>query len=369
MADSLKHNPPEVKLIYHPNGEIAEVNISLPIPRAVHNPPLKRKRSRLDSGFDDDPAMVASHSDQTNHVNKVLEEEEGDEGEEGGGDEDLVFLRAAVQNVSPSRELRIDMPRLDSKECDTDDDVTISSAQPMIKSSDKKFEFIKVSSVRRMLGNKQPCNSVLIVLVLLLLVGIVALLIFHFSETKIEVSQNASNSTATLTSHRLRTPAAAPSFFRCHLDCFEKSKQLLSIKDGRASCSNNTVHLECKPGFEAEAELSITCQDLDQKRKAIQCLPSSRCNDKNQSSCGADVLLLVGGELNGKLLDSMETFPVSAYSGCLPRLPQPVKWGSLAFLENSLFFCGGENSAEQPSKTCWTLETGRQWRWFGDLAR
>ena len=99
MADSLKHNPPEVKLIYHPNGEIAEVNISLPIPRAVHNPPLKRKRSRLDSGFDDDPAMVASHSDQTNHVNKVLEEEEGDEEEQGGGDEDLVFLRAAVQNV------------------------------------------------------------------------------------------------------------------------------------------------------------------------------------------------------------------------------------------------------------------------------
>ena len=258
MADSLKHNPPEVKLIYHPNGEIAEVNISLPIPRAVHNPPLKRKRSRLDSGFDDDPAIVASHSDQTNHVNKVLEEEEGDEGEEGGGDEDLVFLRAAVQNVSPSRELRIDMPRLDSKECDTDDDVTISSAQPMIKSSDKKFEFIKVSSVRRMLGNKQPCNSVLIVLVLLLLVGIVALLIFHFSETKIEVSQDESNSTATLTPHRLRTPAAAPSFFRCHLDCFKKSKQLLSIKDGRASCSNNTIHLECKPGFEAEAELSIT---------------------------------------------------------------------------------------------------------------
>ena len=350
MADSIKRNPPEVKLIYHSNGEIAEVNISLPIPQ-TQNPPLKRKRSRLDSGFDDDPTIVVGDAkfDETILFNKVPEEEATDE------------------DVFTPKELRMDLTKIDSKECDTDDEVGISSGQPMI-TSDKKFDFGQASFVSQMLGSKQPCNMVLILLVVFLLLGMVALLIVHFSATKVEDFQEENNSTAMLALHHMRTPTA-PSFFHCPLDCFNKSKRLLSITNGRASCDNNIIHLECEPGFESETELSVTCENLNQMRKPIKCLPSSRCKDQNQSGCGADVLLLAGGEVNGKLLDTLETFPMSAFSGCLPPLPHPLKWGSLAFMQNSLILCGGENSAEQPSKSCWILEKGRQWRWFGDLAR
>ena len=357
MADSIKRNPPEVKLVYHSNGEIAEVNISLPIPQTstTQNPPLKRKRSRLDSGFDDDPTIVVADAkfDETILFNKVPEEEEEEESTE--------------RDVFTPKELRMDLTQIDSKECDTDDEVGISSGQPMI-TSDKKFDFGQASNLSQMLGAKQPCNMVLIVLVVFLLLGMVALLIVHFSATKNEDSQEENNSTAMLALRHMRTPSA-PSFFQCPLDCFNKSKRLLSITNGRASCNNNVIHLECEPGFEAETELSVTCENLNQRRKLIKCLPSSKCKDQNQSGCGADVLLLAGGELDGELLDTLETFPMSAYSRCLPPLPHPLKWGSLAFMENSLVLCGGENSAEQPSKSCWALETGRQWRWFGDFAR
>ena len=372
MADSIQRNSPEVKLIYHSNGEIAEVNISLPIPRTstnTQNPPLKRKRSRLDSGFDDDPTDVEGDAkfDETNlfykvpysspcEIPKVPEEEEEE---------------STDQDVFTPKELRMDLTKIAGRECDTDEEVGTSSGEPMIK-SDKKFDFVQPSSASQMLGIKQPCNMVLIVLVVCLLLGIVALLVVHFSGEKVEVSQEEINSTAMLLGrHHLGTPTlpAAPSFFRCPLHCFNKSKRLLSVTNGRAACDNNTIHLECEPGFEAETELSVTCEELDQRRNPIQCLPASRCKDQKQSGCAADLLLLAGGELDGQLLDTLETFPMSAYSGCLPRLPQPLKWGSLAFLENSLILCGGENSAEQPSKSCWALETGIRWRWFGDLAR
>ena len=115
-------NPPEVRLIYHANGEIAEVNISLPIPRASakpsqsQNPPLKRKRSRLDSGFDDEdpnsPVACDNKFDETLVFNKVLEEEEVEESTE--------ILR--------SKELRMDLTRMDAG-----DEGAVSSAEPMIR--------------------------------------------------------------------------------------------------------------------------------------------------------------------------------------------------------------------------------------------
>ena len=296
MADSIKRNPPEVKLIYHPNGEIAEVNISLPIPKTstTQNPALRRKRSRLDSGFDDDSTIMVGDAkfDETNLFNKVPEEEEED---------------ATDQDVFTPKELRIDLTKTDSRECDTDDEVVISSGEPMIK-SDQKFDFVQASSFSQILGIKQPCNMVLILLVIFLLLGMVALLIIHFSEAKVEVSKEENYSTAILTLHHLRTHTA-PSFFRCPLDCFNKSKRLLQVTNGRAACDNNIIHLECEPGFEAETEVSISCEDLNQRRKPIQCLEASRCEDKNQSGCGADLLILAGGELNGQLLDTPLRLP------------------------------------------------------------
>ena len=347
-------NPPEVRLIYHANGEIAEVNISLPIPRAPakpsqsQNPPLKRKRSRLDSGFDDeDPnssVTCDTKLDETLAFNKVLEEEEEEESTE--------ILR--------SKELRMDLTTQDAGE-----EAAVSSAEPMIK-SDKKFDFKETSSFSHIVGIKQPFVVFLLVLVVVLLLGLAALFIVHFSHGTGEVSERENNSTKLLNFHRLHMPT----FFDCPPECFQKSKRFLSVTNGRAACRDNVIQVECEPGFDVDTRLSVTCEDLDQTVKPVQCLPSSRCKVKNSGGvCGPDILLIAGGEFDGDLVDTIETFPLSAYSACLPPLPRPLKWASLAFLGNSLILCGGENSAEQPSKRCWVLETGRQWKWFGDLAR
>ena len=108
----------------------------------------------------------------------------------------------------------MDLTKIESRECDTYEELGTSSGDPMIKSEEKKFDFVQeTSSVNQMLGFKQPCNMALIVLVVFLLLGIVALLIVHFTGAKVEVSQEENESEAMfLGSHHLRTPGA-PSFF------------------------------------------------------------------------------------------------------------------------------------------------------------
>ena len=75
------------------------------------------------------------------------------------------------------------------------------------------------------------------------------------------------------------------------------------------------------------------------------------------SSSDEEVLIIAGGEKHGSLVNTVEVFPQSYYSSCLPNLPEEVKWGSMGMLGHSLMVCGGQNMAEHPSRECWILDS------------
>ena len=346
MAECSK-SPPEIKLKYHPNGEIAEVNISLPMPRisSTEKQQSKRKRSRLDSGFDDDSSVIETE----NRLGDVKE--------------DVQLEFQADQQAEKDLKVKLVKTRTQSYETDSDGDF-ITSAQPMLE-SDNKFSFNRSGeyNICSVLG--EHSKLLLVSIIVLLLLGLVGFVIFHFLEVRIEPKEYSNDSSVSFSKKGLSSKS---NFNLCSPECFEKSKTLLSVANGQITCRNNTFQVECRPGFQLERYFSWDCERQKKENlKKIKCLPT-KCKDREEADCETGVLILAGGEYKGILSDSIETFPF--YSSCqLPKLPQPLKWASFAFMGNSLVVCGGQNSSEQPSRNCWALDTGRQWRWFGDLVR
>jgi len=91
-----------------------------------------------------------------------------------------------------------------------------------------------------------------------------------------------------------------------------------------------------------------------------------------ESKYEGTLLIIAGGEENGRLVNTVELFPPH-FKSCLPDLPEEIKWGSLHMLENSLLVCGGQNRAEQPVKSCWILDKNNsgnvEWKHHVDLIR
>ena len=109
---------------------------------------------------------------------------------------------------------------------------------------------------------------------------------------------------------------------------------------------------------------------------SLQCRPRLFPDHKSEylvSKEQENVLLMAGGEEEGKLVRKVDIFPSSNYSSCLPNLPKPLKWGSLGLLGETLLLCGGQNGAEQPTQACWALDKEKkesaQWKPHNNLTR
>jgi len=147
----------------------------------------------------------------------------------------------------------------------------------------------------------------------------------------------------------------------------------ISILNGHLFCVRDIVHVECENDFEPESEISIECERLHESLDLLQCTKMIWSKPRIYPNEPSNVLILAGGEEEGKLVNKVEVFPSSHYSSCLPNLPIPLKWGSMGMLGETLLLCGGQNAAEQPTQDCWTLDNRRnetaEWRPHINLTR
>ena len=105
----------------------------------------------------------------------------------------------------------------------------------------------------------------------------------------------------------------------------------------------------------------VVPSNKERNAKFPKCLEA--CLTFNQS-IAETALVLLGGEQDGQIVETVELFSVSQVSSCkLPPLPKKLKWGNAGFVEDSILVCGGETEQEDHNRACWVLEAATgTWR-------
>ena len=154
-------------------------------------------------------------------------------------------------------------------------------------------------------------------------------------------------------------------------ECPRGCLALVSAENGWLECANKTVVINCWTGFQHFGVRQKSCSRKSLKRDILKCVEEPYV-ETDYKQFHESVLLIVGGESDGKLVNHVGIFPPSNSTVCLPNLPRAVKWGSLGLLEDtSLLACGGQNRAEQPTRDCWRLDksTAIKWKHHTQLTR
>ena len=116
--------------------------------------------------------------------------------------------------------------------------------------------------------------------------------------------------------------------------------------------------------------MSVDCNKFPEKLDSLQCTKRLWSKHETEFQNHPDVLIVAGGEEEDKMVNTVEVFPPSPESSCLPNLPKALKWGAMGMLGETLLLCGGQNEAEQPSQACWTLDNKTaQWKPQNNLTR
>ena len=156
----------------------------------------------------------------------------------------------------------------------------------------------------------------------------------------------------------------------------------MSILNGWTECKGDKFRFRCETDFKSRipSDLWMSC---DATRSTQFCVPK----DKNfmaasrlgqASSCGWKrtreeelVLVMMGGEEDGQLEDTVEEFPYNHVPRCkLPPLPMKLKLGNAGFVGDSLLVCGGETELQNPNHACWYLQPcAAGWKSLTNLTR
>ena len=199
------------------------------------------------------------------------------------------------------------------------------------------------------------------IIVVLFSALILVLVLYQQSEPSLGQPNNNSSS-----EHR-QMKVLGSDFEECPHDCLAR----VSAENGWLECANKTVVINCWTGFQHFGLTQKICSSKRHKKDILKCAREPYVSS-DYKQFHDSVLLIVGGESDGQLVNHVETFPTSNSTACLPNLPRAVKWGSLGLLEDtSLIACGGQNRAEQPTRDCWRLDksTTNKWKHHTQLTR
>ena len=122
-----------------------------------------------------------------------------------------------------------------------------------------------------------------------------------------------------------------------------------------------TVVATMSAAVTAVANDKVVPSNKEMTTKSPECFEA--CLTFNQS-IAETALLLLGGEQDGQIVETIELFSVSQVSSCkLPPLPKKLKWGNAGFVDDSILVCGGETEQEDHNRACWVLEAATgNWR-------
>ena len=201
-------------------------------------------------------------------------------------------------------------------------------------------------------------------IIVFLLVGFGSLLIIHLNKQH-EKPANENNNLFSDKSIEIKDNLS------CSSECVQRMANV-TVTQGRVVCDNDILSVICWPGFKNYLQPQLSCFNLELQVSMFSC-KALQCEDTDDRKCSESLLILVGGEKEGELVSTVETFPPSNLSSCLPDLPRAVKWGALGLLEGtSLVVCGGQNRADQPTQECWVLDldsASADWRLHQKLKR
>ena len=156
----------------------------------------------------------------------------------------------------------------------------------------------------------------------------------------------------------------------------------MSMSNGWTECKGDKFRFRCETDFKSRipSDLWMSC---DTTRSTQFCVPkdtnfmaASRLGQA--SSCGWKrtrgeelVLVMMGGEEDGQLEDTVEEFPYNRVPRCkLPPLPMKLKLGNAGFVGDSLLVCGGETELQNPNHACWYLQPcAAGWKSLTNLTR
>ena len=153
------------------------------------------------------------------------------------------------------------------------------------------------------------------------------------------------------------------------------------MSNGWTECKGDKFRVQCETDFKSlTLDAWMSCEA---NRDSLFCVPK----DKNfmaasplgqASSCGWKrtteeelVLVMMGGEEDGQLKDTVEEFPNNRVHRCkLPPLPMKLKLGNAGFVGDSLLVCGGETKLQNPNRACWYLQPcAAGWKSLTNLTR
>ena len=208
---------------------------------------------------------------------------------------------------------------------------------------------------------KSHTKLILSAIIVVLSALILVLVLYQQGESSLEQPNNKTSS-----EHR-QNQVSRYDFEECPRGCLA----LVSAENGWLECANKTVVINCWTGFQHFGVRQKSCSKKSLKRDILKCVEEPHV-ESDYKQFHESVLLIVGGESDGKLVNHVGIFPPSNSTVCLPNLPRAVKWGSLGLLEDtSLLACGGQNRAEQPTRDCWRLDksTANKWKHHTQLTR
>ena len=341
MAEIPDHSvQPQIRVRYHSTGEV-EVSITLS-PQISVAPDNKqtdilvkeRKRqysaTRHDSGFsegsvNENRATLANEADEKDSDSSAFLAKTGNALSEHHKSKSLKMgnnNRKILSELSEEPELE-----------------TFSSSQE-IELNDRLH--LSKESERSSSVFQRHAKLILTLVLFIILSSIISVLVW--SQIKSKVNHDPENSPKSVISSVI--PDYLSTNLNCSSDCNYQAKNI-SVINGELVCDNDTLRVQCWAGFQTATHQHIYCSESELTVIAnIEC-SAKPCKDSEDITCSDNLMILAGGEVEGIMVDTVETFPPSNLSSCLPHLPRAVKWGALGLLEETgLVLCGGQNLAE-----------------------
>ena len=368
MAEIPDHSvQPQIRVRYHSTGEV-EVSITLsphiavaPDNNALADILVKERTrqysaTRHDSGYSEDSVIE----------NKGPLAEEADE----KAMENTAFVSQPGPALSVHQKSRapkmVNFNRQLLCELSEEPELEALSLSPEIELSDKEHmtrDLKNSSSVYH-----KHAKLIYIFIISILLLFLVSTLVWILTKSK--ANHNVEKSLNYIVPSDL--PDDLTTNLHCSSDCTLQAKNI-SIANGELVCGNDTLSVQCWAGFQTGTPQHFNCLKSERALQTIECSVKP-CQDSEDITCSENLLILAGGEVEGRIVESVETFPPSNLSSCLPHLPRALKWGALGLLEETdLVLCGGQNLAEQPTRECWVLDNfsrdTAKWRHHATLTR
>jgi hypothetical protein len=372
------HNTsPEIKISYHPNGNMREFNFVIPDPASQlvrecsqNNLQQHLSRKRLDSGYEEqeEDQLLANRStlSERHTENQLAPDKLGSIDEK------------AVQTMDQSSHLHA----AQTHSVTETEDMAGNKTYHKLLNNEKVPDGENPSARGKQCLNKMKLRILLfsfLASALVLAILLILLLANQFKSPIVDVE---------LSEHEAsKEPGPilqVSEFMHCSKMCTNMYKNI-TIGNGWIDCENERIWLECQNGFRPSIGDSFVCQDFKIEDSMLECLPLPCLSPKMERTysikkdtddCGQEqVLILAGGaSVDDELTNDVSVYPsTSSPIQCLPPIPIPLRWGTLGLLGSTLHLCGGEDDTQQPQSSCWSLSNrdaaSAKWRLHNNMTR